>query len=66
MIIQQFWRRLCLAIMLLGITLLNLTQPAKVEASNSNPHDSSGFVLQHVRPECKVVIDSLEHLGGNL
>ncbi|MCR5757090.1 MAG: L,D-transpeptidase family protein [Selenomonas sp.] len=30
------------------------------------PEDKMHFVLQHVRPECKVVIDSLTNLGGTL
>lgn len=30
------------------------------------PEDKMRFVLQHVRPECKVVIDSLTNLGGSL
>ncbi|MBE6085122.1 MAG: hypothetical protein E7203_06600 [Selenomonas ruminantium] len=30
------------------------------------PEDKMRFVLQHVHPECKVVIDSLTNLGGSL
>ena len=42
---NNFWGRLLLPLMLLGILLVNLAGPVKAESKNVNPLDSSDFVV---------------------
>ena len=42
---HNFWGRLFLPLMLLGILLVNFAGPVKAESKNVNPLDSSDFVV---------------------